>query len=82
MILSVLVNTVTLALDRYDIDNTTQNVLTQLNTFFTVIFIVEMLSKIIALGPSRYLSDKMNYMDGSVVLMSIVELVINSMGTG
>jgi hypothetical protein len=52
-----------------------------MNSFFTVVFIIEMSSKIVAIGPQRYLSDKMNYMDGSVVLMSIVELVINSMNT-
>ena len=52
-----------------------------MNSVFTYIFIIELTMKLIAVGPSRYLSDKMNYMDGGVVLMSIVELVINSLNT-
>lgn len=52
-----------------------------MNSVFTYIFIIELTMKLIAVGPSRYLRDKMNYMDGGVVLMSIVELVINSLNT-
>lgn len=41
-----------------------------------------MFSKIIVIGAKRYLSDKMNYLDGSVVLLSIVEIGINTAGGG
>ena len=81
MILSVVVNTVVLGMDRFDIDKQTETVLGYMNSVFTYIFIIELTMKLIAVGPSRYLSDKMNYMDGGVVLMSIVELVINSLNT-
>jgi len=81
MILSVVVNTVVLGMDRFDIDKYTETVLGYMNSVFTYIFIIELTMKLIAVGPSRYLSDKMNYMDGGVVLMSIVELVINSLNT-
>jgi voltage-dependent calcium channel L type alpha-1D len=52
-----------------------------MNSLFTYIFIIELSMKLIAVGPNRYLSDKMNYMDGGVVIMSIIELVINSIST-
>jgi voltage-dependent calcium channel L type alpha-1D len=81
MILSVVVNTVVLGMDRFDIDKSTETILGFMNSVFTYIFIIELTMKLIAVGPSRYLSDKMNYMDGGVVLMSIVELVINSLNT-
>ena len=53
-----------------------------MNTSFTIVFIIEMFSKIIAIGPKRYLADRMNYLDGAVVILSIVELAINMSGSG
>ena len=34
-------------------------------------------SKLIAVGVSKYCGDKMNYIDGGVVMLSILEMVIN-----
>jgi hypothetical protein len=34
--------------------------------------------RIMAIGASKYLADKMNYMDGSIVLLSLVELIFMS----
>ena len=82
MIISVIINTVTLAMDRYNMPAYQELILQRLNMFFTFLFIAEMLLKIIAIGPTKYLSDKMNYLDGSVVILSIVELGINSNGGG
>lgn len=53
-----------------------------MNTTFTFVFIIEMFLKIISIGPKRYLADKMNYLDGAVVILSIVELAINMSGSG
>lgn len=39
-----------------------------------------MSSKIIAIGPSKYLKDKMNWLDGGVVSLSIVELIMTAVG--
>ena len=36
--------------------------------------------KLIGLGVVKYLKDKMNYLDGSVVLLSIVELIFSTGG--
>ena len=77
MTLSVLLNTITLALDRYGIDESTSSLLNSFNDVFTWIFIVEMSLKLLGLGIYKYLLDKMNYLDGSVVLLSIVEIAFN-----
>ena len=41
---------------------------------------VEMGLKLLAIGVTKYLADKMNYLDGAVVLLSIVELAFMSGG--
>lgn len=46
------------------------------NTVFTWIFIAELSLKIIGLGPIKYLKDRLNYLDGIVVVVSIAELII------
>ena len=51
MILSVVINTVGLAMDRFDIDKNTETILGLMNSFFTYIFIIELSMKLIAVGP-------------------------------
>ncbi len=51
MILSVVINTVGLAMDRFDIDKNTETILGLMNSFFTNIFIIELSMKLIAVGP-------------------------------
>lgn len=65
-----------LAIDRYGIDNNTATFLEWANKIFTYIFISEMGMKLIGLGPIKYLKDKMSYLDGTIVLLSIVELIM------
>ena len=45
---------------------------------FTYIFIVELAAKLAAIGPKKYMDDKMNWLDGAVVLISIVEMIMMS----
>jgi hypothetical protein len=80
MTLAVGMNTVTLALDHHGISESYENVLTQMNFVFTITFIVEMGLKLIGIGPIGYLKDRMNYLDGAVVLLSIFELAFLSGG--
>ena len=49
------------------------------NTVFTWLFIYEMGSKLIAIGVSKYCGDKMNYIDGSVVLLSVFEMIADAL---
>lgn len=55
-------------------------VLTEMNNAFTWIFIVEMSMKLLAVGFLGYARERMNFLDGAVVILSIVELAFMSGG--
>lgn len=80
MTVAVAINTIVLALDYHGISDENKNTLTTMNFYFTIIFIVEMTFKLLGLGPINYLKDKMNYLDGMVVMLSIFELAFLSGG--
>ena len=72
----MILNTLVLSMDGLFSDQNTLDLLAEFNLVFTIIFIVEMVIKIIGLTPKGYASDKMNLFDGLIVLLSIVELVM------
>ena len=72
----VLINTVVMAMDSYDIDEATSADLEFMNDIFTWIFIVEMSLKLLARGPKKYAREPMNLLDGAVVILSIVEIIM------
>jgi hypothetical protein len=76
MTLCVILNTIVLALYHHNIEPDMEDALDQLNFSFTVIFAAEMALKLIGLGPKRYSKDYMNLLDGSVVVLSLMELVL------
>jgi Ion transport protein len=78
MTLCVLGNTVVMCLDYYGASDAIQNFCNLANTVFTIIFATEMGLRIIAVGPYKYQADRMNYMDGTIVLLSLVELIFMS----
>lgn len=80
MTVCVLGNTVVLSLDYYGASDTVEAICAAANTFFTLIFAIEMFSRIIAIGAPKWLADKMNYMDGTIVLLSLVEMIFMSGG--
>ena len=80
MTLSVLLNTIVMAMDKHGIDKNLEMTLEDINEVFTWIFIVEMTSKLLAVGPKKYCGEKMNLLDGGVVMLSIVEIVIAAGG--
>jgi len=82
MTFAVLLNTIVLSLNKYGLTPEMENLLEIFNMYFTWIFIVEMSMKILAIGISKYISDKMNCLDGCVVLLSIIELVAEKMVAG
>ena len=71
---AVLLNTVVLAVNHYDIDPEVQALLDEYNLWFTYIFIVEMAVKLQAFGVAKYCQDTMHLLDGSVVFISVFEL--------
>ena len=80
--LCVLINTIVMAMDSYDIDAQTLNTLEFLNEIFTWIFIVEMTIKLMARGVKKYVQEPMNLLDGGVVILSIVEIIMTMLGGG
>lgn len=74
-------NTVVLALEGADTPAETQAVLDLMNVYFTWIFIVEMGLRLIAIGVGKYAAERMNLLDGFVVILSIVEMVIEAVLT-
>lgn len=82
MTLCVLINTIGMALESYDIEQSMQDNLDLMNEIFTWIFIVELGMKLLARGPKKYVAERMNLLDGGVVLLSIVEMIIQSQGGG
>jgi hypothetical protein len=78
----VLCNTVTLSIDHFGIEPEVSKILDTFNNYFTWIFIFEMFSKLLAVGVGKYAADKMNYLDGSVVMLSILEMVANALLEG
>lgn len=71
-----------MAMDAYDIDEQTAADLEEMNLVFTWIFIVEMTLKLLAVGPKKYSNEIMNLLDGGVVTLSIVEIIMSSLGGG
>jgi hypothetical protein len=80
MLLSVVLNTIIMAMEAHSNDEARIAFLETSNSIFTWIFIVEMSLKLMATGPAKYVREKMNILDGSVVLLSIFELVMASTG--
>lgn len=78
----VLINTIGMAMDSYDIDDKTLKDLEDMNLVFTWIFIVEMALKLLAFGPKKYSREVMNLLDGGVVTLSIVEMAMTALGGG
>ena len=76
MTICVTINTVALAMDHYGIEKSVEDTLNDLNLIFTIIFCFEMGLKILGLGFFGYLLDPMNYLDGSIVILSIIEITV------
>lgn len=82
MTLAVLLNTIVMGMESYGMSPEVKKFTEDANDWFTWIFIGEMSIKLLAIGPSKYLADKMNWLDGSVVTISIIELVITAIVGG
>lgn len=82
MTFAVFLNTITLSIDNPEIQKETTEILDYLNSYFTWIFIFEMFSKISAIGVQKYCAERMNWLDGSVVMLSIFEMITNAVLSG
>jgi len=52
-----------------------------MNDIFTFIFLIEMSLKLLAYGGKEYVKDLMNVFDGSIVIISLFEIIFLSDGT-
>jgi len=77
MNICILINTITLSLDRFPISDSESFIHEKINSISTFVFIVEMLIKIIGLGLKTYLSDSMNLFDCVVCIVSLIEFILN-----
>lgn len=75
ILLLISINTVVLALDSYPIDYKRDGVLDKLNIFFTWCFFLEMIIKIIGLGITRYIKDRVNLFDAFIVILTVADSI-------
>jgi len=78
MTIAIIVNTFLLALDRYPISKKDQTMLEEFNVVLTWVFIVEMVIKLNGFGIKGYLSDSFNIFDGTVVMISVFEMILEA----
>ena len=78
MVISVTLNTVLMGMEKYGMTEEEKNFEYNANMIFTWIFIVEMVTKLLAIGVKKYSDEAMNLLDGGIVLLSIVEMSLAS----
>uniref|UniRef100_H2ZPU4 Sodium channel protein n=1 Tax=Ciona savignyi TaxID=51511 RepID=H2ZPU4_CIOSA len=76
--LCIALNTLFMSLEHHPMETWFSKLLDQANVFFTIVFTVEMLMKIIGLSPYTYFKERWNVFDAVVVLFSLLELLISS----
>jgi len=74
----ILGNTITLAWDHHPITREEVRRLDIANNCFTIVFILEMIIKLLAYGSSQYASDNFNLMDCALVCIACIEFFIPS----
>ena len=74
--LSIVINTITISLDRYPISEKENQILEMINIVITFIFTFEMVIKIFGFGLINYFLDKWNWIDFVVVCFCLVDFTI------
>ncbi|KAA0719893.1 Voltage-dependent N-type calcium channel subunit alpha-1B [Triplophysa tibetana] len=75
----IAVNTVVLMMKFYDAPKPYEDMLKWLNTFFTALFTLECVFKVIAFGPLNYLKEAWNIFDFVTVLGSITDILVTEL---
>lgn len=80
----IVVNTIFLALDSHpakkknegdeDLNDWFLGILAYANHFFTLVFVLEVLFKIIGLGLKEFIKEKFNQFDLAIVIMSLLQM--------
>ncbi|KAJ7374231.1 hypothetical protein OS493_007307 [Desmophyllum pertusum] len=77
----ILMNTIVLALYHHGIEKSFERVLDLCNMVFTIIFVVEMIWKLIAFGPMTYVKSRWNVFDMVIVIASVAGYLTESGGS-
>ncbi|KAA0155090.1 hypothetical protein FNF31_06158 [Cafeteria roenbergensis] len=80
ILLCIVANTVTLSIENYGMDDQLRDGLAIANVVFTIIFVVEMVLKLLGLGLWGYFSEWFNRFDGIIVIVSVVDLFVGGDG--
>lgn len=75
MTICVVLNTIVLATDHHGISEEWEEINNNMNFAFTIIFALEMILKFIGHGFTGYFRDQMNYVDATVVILSLFEII-------
>jgi hypothetical protein len=71
-----------MAIDRYPESTTQTNVALYSNYLFYVVFLMEMMLKLIGLGPKCYFHDHFNLFDAFIILVSTLDIILSSVLSG
>lgn len=74
-------NVVTMALEYYMMPIALEYALKIFNYFFTAVFILEAIMKLVALGFKIYMKDKWNQLDVGIVMLSVIGIVLEELET-
>jgi voltage-dependent calcium channel L type alpha-1D len=77
IIACIMLNTIVLAINWYSQPIFVDDILDYINYFFAVVFALECILKIIALGPKIYFTDTGNAFDFFIVITTIVSTVVS-----
>ncbi|XP_038064371.1 voltage-dependent T-type calcium channel subunit alpha-1I-like isoform X5 [Patiria miniata] len=77
----IFINVISMALEHYGMSQTLEEILRYFNYFFTVVFILEAILKITALGFRRYFKDRWNQLDMIIIILSIIGVFLEELQT-
>ena len=72
----IIVNTISLSMDHYPMDQQFGDILEAINFALTLVFLIEMILKLLGLGLTEYVKDSFNVFDAMVVVLSVVSASI------
>ncbi|XP_066927937.1 sodium channel protein 1 brain-like isoform X5 [Clytia hemisphaerica] len=76
----IAINTAFMASEHYDMDTTYKYFLEICNYVFTTMFAIEMVMKILGYTLKGYLKNKWNMFDGTLVIVSIIDILLSTTG--
>ncbi|XP_037028717.1 voltage-dependent T-type calcium channel subunit alpha-1G isoform X5 [Bradysia coprophila] len=82
ILLAILINTLSMGIEYHNQPDELTAIVETSNIVFSGIFAVEMLLKVIAEGPFKYIANGFNVFDGVIVILSVFELAQQFLGVG